>query len=57
MTIPHVDHIGVLVPDMDRAIEMFKNLFGIEPASTPDRPDVGLRITMFEAANVTIELA
>lgn len=56
MSKPKVDHIGVLVPDMDKAIAMFSKLFGMAPDSTQDRSDVGVRIAMFETANVTIEL-
>ena len=56
MSKPFVDHIGVLVADMDKAVEMFRKLFKMAPDMTKDRPDVGVRIAMFETANVTIEL-
>jgi methylmalonyl-CoA/ethylmalonyl-CoA epimerase len=51
-----VDHIGVVVPDLDQAIETFRTLFGIEPEGRQERPDVGVRLVMFHTANVTIEL-
>ena len=44
MSKPYVDHIGVLVADMDKAVEMFRKLFKMDPDMTKDRPDVGFRI-------------
>jgi len=56
MKVPTIRHIGVVVPDLDAAIETFRTLFGIEPEGRQERPDVGVRLVMFHAANVTIEL-
>ncbi|MDH3236835.1 MAG: VOC family protein [Alphaproteobacteria bacterium] len=53
---PVVDHIGVVVPDLDAAIDLFTKVFGAGPALTKELPDVGLRIAEFAAANVTVEL-
>ena len=25
---PHIDHVGITVPDMDQALDLLKNLFG-----------------------------
>jgi methylmalonyl-CoA/ethylmalonyl-CoA epimerase len=53
---PVVDHIGVVVPDLEAAIALFTKLFGAPPAMTKALPDVGLKIAEFAAANVTVEL-
>ncbi|HUT51670.1 MAG TPA: VOC family protein [Alphaproteobacteria bacterium] len=53
---PVVDHIGVIVPDLEAAVTLFTRLFGAAPVKTRTMPDVGLKIAEFAAANVTIEL-
>ena len=40
-----IDHLGIIVADLDKAIERFRFLIGGNPAYTKDMPDVGLRIT------------
>lgn len=49
-----IDHIGIIVEDLDRAVAKLGVLFGA--AEIKDLPDVGLRVAEFHAANVTIEL-
>ena len=39
MSKPFVDHIGVLVADMEKAVEMFRKLFKMAPDMAKDRPD------------------
>ncbi len=56
MNKPVVNHIGVIVADLDAGIAMFKRLFGGDPASVKEMPEMGLKIAVFEAANVAIEL-
>lgn len=55
MNAPHIDHIGIVVADLDAALAKLKPLFG-EPARIKSLPDEGLRIAELEAANVTLEL-
>ncbi len=55
MNAPTIDHIGILVADLDAALERFKPLFGA-PAQVKDIADAGLRVAEFHATNVTIEL-
>ncbi|HEY3076392.1 MAG TPA: VOC family protein [Burkholderiales bacterium] len=50
----HIDHIGIIVADLERAVEKLAALFG--PATLKELPDVGLRVAEFQAANITIEL-
>ncbi len=50
-----VDHIGVVVDDLDAAVERYTAILG-PPAKRVELEDVGLRVAEFETANVTIEL-
>ncbi len=49
-----VDHIGIIVEDLDSAVAKLGVLFGA--AEIKNLPDAGLRVAEFRAANVTIEL-
>src|SRR2546428_13831529 len=49
-----IDHIGIIVADLELAASKLKVLFG-EP-SIKELPDVGLRVAEFHTENVTIEL-
>ena len=55
MNAPHIDHVGILVADLEAALERLKPLFGA-PAQVKELADAGLRVAEFHAANVTIEL-
>ena len=56
MSAVRIDHMGVIVADLDASVAKFKKLLGEGPASTKKMPDVGLRVAVFEAANIAIEL-
>lgn len=56
MSAPRIDHIGVIVADLEKAIAMMTRLIGAAPAYVKEMPEVGLKIAAFKAANVTIEL-
>jgi methylmalonyl-CoA/ethylmalonyl-CoA epimerase len=51
----HIDHIGIVVADLDQAIERLGALFGGSPV-VKELAEVGLRVAEFQAANVTVEL-
>ena len=55
MSAPTIDHIGIIVADLDAALERLKPLFGA-PSQLKEIADAGLRVAEFHAANVTIEL-
>lgn len=55
MTTPHIDHIGIMVADLEQAAAKLRPLFG-EYASIRELPEAGLRVAEFHAANVVIEL-
>ena len=56
MSKPHIDHIGVIVSDLDAAVATFTPLFGARPASTKTLAEAGIRVAEFAAANITVEL-
>lgn len=49
-----IDHIGIIVADLESAVAKLRMLFG--QAEIKELPEVGLRVAEFRAANVTIEL-
>jgi methylmalonyl-CoA/ethylmalonyl-CoA epimerase len=52
----YVDHIGIVVENLDRSIELFESLFGLRPSKIKDLPEAGLRVAHLQAQNVEIEL-
>ncbi|MBL4756098.1 MAG: VOC family protein [Rhizobiales bacterium] len=56
MTKAHIDHIGIIVDDLEASVKMFTGLLGDGPIMTKEMPDMGLKIAEFETANVMIEL-
>lgn len=56
MKVPRIDHIGIIVSDLDLAVTKFSLLLeGLAPERR-DLPEVGLRIAEFETENLRIEL-
>ncbi len=53
---PTIDHIGVVVADLEQASFAFSRLLGIQPSLIKDMPEVGIRLARFEATNIAIEL-
>jgi len=53
---PFVDHIGIIVGDLDRAVAQYGEMLGVEPSEVREMPEVGVRVAMIETANVTLEL-
>ena len=56
MIAPRIDHMGIVVADLDAAVTMFTSILAGAQVHTKDMPEVGLRIAIFEAANISIEL-
>ncbi len=52
----HIDHIGIIVDDLEASVAMFTKMLGEGPTMTKDMPENGLKIAEFETANVAIEL-
>ena len=56
MSAPRIDHVGIIVADLDKAMAMFERLFGDGPSVVKEVAEIGIRLAKFEAENVTIEL-
>lgn len=55
MSKTRIDHIGILVADLEAAVARFEPLFGT-PRMVKEMPEHGLRVAEFDTENVTIEL-
>ena len=53
---PHIDHIGIIVPDIEKALGLLNNLFGVEPSVIKEKEAIGLKLAMVEFENVNLEL-
>jgi methylmalonyl-CoA/ethylmalonyl-CoA epimerase len=51
-----VDHIGIIVRDLDYTLTLWEKLFALKPTIIRDMPEVGLRIAHLKTQNVDIEL-
>ena len=51
-----IDHIGVAVPDLDQAVDSYRNLFGVEPSHREIVESDGVETVMFEVGESRIEL-
>ncbi len=54
--INHLDHIGIAVKDIDKAVEMFTNVFGTPPCEIEQIDDQGVKATLIEVGQTRIEL-
>ena len=53
---PTIDHIGIIVENLEQSVAMFEHLFHMKASKIEDIPDVGLKIAQMNAANISIEL-
>lgn len=53
---PYVDHLGIIVDNLDQAIELFERMFDLKPSKIKEMADVGLRVACLKAENIDIEL-
>lgn len=51
-----IDHIGIIVRDLDSAVELWEKIFGVKAVKIQEMPEVGLRIAHIEARNLSVEL-
>jgi methylmalonyl-CoA/ethylmalonyl-CoA epimerase len=56
MSKPYVDHIGIIVDNLERSIALFNAIFGLHPSKIKELPQVGLRVAHMQAQNIEIEL-
>ena len=55
-TINHLDHIGIAVTDIEKAVKMFTNVFGTPPCDIEQIDDQGVKATLIEVGQTRIEL-
>jgi len=51
-----IDHIAMAVKELDKAVETFKKILGIDPIKIEEVPEEKVRIAMFKVGDVYIEL-
>jgi len=56
MTVPNVDHIGIIVAALEPAVAALRLVLPGAPVVRRSLPEVGLEVAEFQAANVIIEL-
>ena len=56
MSLPQVDHVGIIVDDLDRSVAWFHRVFGLRPSKIQEMAGVGLKVARLEAENIHIEL-
>lgn len=56
MTVKKIDHIGVAVKDLSRAITLYKNLLGCEPQAIEELQSEGVKIAFFQVGESSVEL-
>jgi len=56
MSAPEIDHVGVIVADLDAALARLGVLFPDGAAEIRELPAAGLRVARLDAANLAIEL-
>jgi methylmalonyl-CoA/ethylmalonyl-CoA epimerase len=54
--IEKLDHIGVAVKDLDQAMKLYKDVFGIEPSLIYESSYTKAKIAFFPIGNVNVEL-
>jgi methylmalonyl-CoA/ethylmalonyl-CoA epimerase len=56
MAITGISHIGIVVPDLDIAIDLYRRRLGIVPGPLFESPEQNVRLTQFDLGNARIEL-
>ncbi|OEF98466.1 VOC family protein [Desulfuribacillus alkaliarsenatis] len=56
MRVVGIDHIGIVVNDIEQSIIMYKTLFGIEHIRTVTLTEQGTKIAILQGHNLKIEL-
>ncbi|HLT28331.1 MAG TPA: VOC family protein [Zeimonas sp.] len=56
MNPPRIDHIGIVVDDLEASIASMKRLLPGAPLTRRSIPDAGLEVAEFAAANLVVEL-
>lgn len=51
-----IDHIGIIVKNIENMLEIFEELFGVKPSQIEARPEKGFKGAFFAVGDVHIEL-
>jgi len=54
--IEQVDHLGIVVQNLDQAVKLYRDAFGIEPAMIYESVQTRAKIAFFQIGQVKIEL-
>jgi methylmalonyl-CoA/ethylmalonyl-CoA epimerase len=54
--IKKIDHVGIVVEDLDQALKIYSNLLGLKCVEKREIEDVGLKIAVLQGAEIFIEL-
>mgnify|MGYP001478101682 CR=1 FL=1 len=54
--IGRLNHVAIAVPDLDAAIQQYKNTLGAEVGAPQDEPDHGVTVVFITLSNTKIEL-
>jgi methylmalonyl-CoA epimerase len=54
--IKKIDHVGIVVEDLDHALKIYSNLLGLKCVEKREIEDVGLKIAVLQAAEIFVEL-
>ena len=55
-TVDYVDHVGVVVRDMEEALAFFHGIFGLQRPEVTDMEDQGVRAALVEIGQTRLEL-
>lgn len=55
-TVDYIDHVGVVVRDIDEALSFFKEVFGIQPAEVSELADFEIKATLLTLGQTRLEV-
>jgi methylmalonyl-CoA/ethylmalonyl-CoA epimerase len=55
-TVNYIDHVGVAVKDIDRALKLFQQVFHTPPARVEELADQGVRAALVQVGQTRLEL-
>jgi len=56
MKVIKIDHIGIVVPDIEEALRVYQEVLGLELTRIEERPEIGVNIAFLPAGDSEIEL-
>ena len=55
-TVDYIDHVGVAVRDMDKALSFFQEMFNIQREEVKELPEYGIKVTLLTLGQTRLEL-